>query len=272
MNTLSILEQAARNAGTVALSYFHKESHIIHKTSHQNLVTDADTAAQALIKKIITEELVKEGVSKNEIGFIGEEKLETKGTKHLFIIDPIDGTNNFASGLDYFCVSIAHIEDGVVADSVIYWPSRDVLYFAQAGSGAFKKQKGQSPIALTVKNELLENSVVFTYLSSNEEIRKSSYSLFEKIIPSIRGVRLNGSICLDLVHLCDSDNAAHIVLSFRGYIWDVAAGYLILKESGGLLVDHQGKEIIVDYTDSKKTYSFIAGHSDVVKEIASLLG
>lgn len=96
MNTVSILEQAARAAGEVALSYFHKESHITRKTSHQNLVTEADTSCQALIKKIIIDELGKHGVVESEVGFIGEEYLETKGSKHLFIIDPIDGTNYFS--------------------------------------------------------------------------------------------------------------------------------------------------------------------------------
>lgn len=271
MNTLSIIEKAARAAGDIALSYFHKESYITHKTSHQNLVTKADTSCQSLIKKIIVEELGKHNIPENEIGFIGEEKLETKGTKHLFIIDPIDGTNNFASGLDYFCVSIAHVEDGMMANSCIYWPTRDILYYAQAGSGAFKKMKQDSPIQLKVKDELLENSVLFTYLSSNEKIRKNSYGIFEKIIPAIRGVRLNGSICLDVVHLCDSENATNIVLSFRGFIWDIAAAYLILTESGGTLVDHQGKETHISFTDPSITYSFIAAHPTIAKQVSRLL-
>jgi len=114
---LDILELAARAAGEIILSYFHKESHITRKTSHQNLVTEADTSSQAIIKKIITDSLEKRGMSENEIGFIGEENLKTVGTKHSFIIDPLDGTNNFASGLDYFCISIAHVVDGQVENS-----------------------------------------------------------------------------------------------------------------------------------------------------------
>lgn len=145
MYMITILEKAARGAGGIVLSYFHKESHITRKTSHQNLVTEADTSSQAFIKKMITEAMIQRGISGNEIGFIGEENLETKGTKHTFIIDPLDGTNNFASGLDYFSISIAHVEDGAVKDGVIYWPSRDILYYAVAGKGAFKIVKGQSP-------------------------------------------------------------------------------------------------------------------------------
>lgn len=271
MNTLLILEKAARTGGKLVLSYFHKESHITRKTSHQNLVTKADTACQALIQKVIAEEMTLLGVNDSEIGFIGEENLTTQGTLHSFIIDPIDGTNNFASGLDYFCISIAHIERNVVKGAVIYWPKKDVLYYAQAGSGAFKKEKDLPPIRLQVKGELLENSVLFTYLSSDNEMRKKSYVLFEKIIPAIRGARINGSICLDLMHLCDSENATHMVLSFRGYLWDVAAAYLIVKESGGIFTDHMGNNMIVDYADPKKKYSFIAGHYEVIKALVAHL-
>jgi len=268
---LSLIELAARSAGSIVLSYFHKESHISRKTIHQNLVTEADTNSQALIQKIITEELMKRGIPESEIGFIGEEHLEHKGTKHSFIIDPLDGTNNFASGLDYFCISIAHAEDGVPTDSVIYWPSRDILYYAQVGKGAFKIVKGQSPIRLSVKDELLENCVIFTYLSSQPKYRALAFQFIEKIFTAIRGIRIQGSLCLDLVHLCDSENATHITLNFHGWLWDVAAGYLIVKESGGIFADLEGNEMHIDYSDPNKQYSFIAAHEDIVKAIVPYL-
>jgi myo-inositol-1(or 4)-monophosphatase len=144
------------------------------------------------------------------------------GTKHSFIIDPLDGTNNFASGLDYFCISIAHVVDGQVEDSVIYWPSRDILYYAQKGKGAYKKIKGQSPIRLQVKDELLENCVIFTYIPSNEKFRNLFFQFVEKIFLKVRGVRVQGSLCLDLAHLCDSENTIHITLNFHAWLGDVA--------------------------------------------------
>lgn len=268
---LTILEQSARAAGDVILSYFHKESHITHKTSHQNIVTAADLASQELIKKTIISELAKKGIAENEIGFIGEEHLEAKGTKHLFIIDPLDGTSNFASGLDYFCISIAHVENGILANAVIYWPSRNILYYAQAGKGAFKKNKRLEPVQLSVHDELLENSVVFTYLSTQKKYRTIAYPLLERLYEVVRGVRINGSLCLDLVHLCDRENATHITLNFHGYLWDVAAGALIVKESGGIFADLTGNEIQIDYFDSHKQYSFIAAHYNVVKSLLPYL-
>jgi len=268
---ITILEKSARAAGAIAMSYFHQESHITHKTSHNDLVTAADVACQAIIRDTLTKELITRGIAANEIGFIGEEHLDIKGKKHSFIIDPLDGTNNFASGLDYFCVSIAHAVDGVPVESVIYWPSRDILYYAQAGSGAYKKIKGQSPIRLSVSDELLENCVIFTYISSQSDSRARAFAFMEKIYSSIRGIRIQGSLCLDLVHLCDNENSTHITLNFHAWLWDVAAGYLIVKESGGMFSDFQGNEMTVDYLDAKKQYSFIAAHPNVVKELKRYL-
>lgn len=268
---LTILEQSARAAGDVVLSYFHKESHISQKTSHQNLVTLADVKSQERIKQSIIKSLVAQGVASEDIGFIGEERLETKGKKHSFIIDPLDGTNNFASGLDYFSISIAHVEDGILTDALIYWPSRDTVYYAHIGTGAFKKARDQKPVQLTIKDELLENSVIFTYLSSQKEYRASIYPLIERLFEVVRGLRINGSLCLDLAHLCDSENATHITLNFHGYLWDVAAGALIVKESGGIFADLKGNEIQVDCSDAKKQYSFIAAHPNVVHALKRYL-
>lgn len=268
---IDILTTAARSAGTIALSYFHKEAHISRKTSHQNLVTIADVESQECIKQSIIKALAIQGIASEDVGFIGEERLETKGKKHSFIIDPLDGTNNFASGLDYFSISIAHVEYGVLTDAIIYWPSRDTAYYAHRGTGAFKKVRDQKPIQLSIKDELLENSVIFTYISSQKKYRDLLYPLLEKLFTVVRGLRINGSLCLDLVHLCDTENATHITLNFHGYLWDVAAGALIVKESGGIFADLKGNEIQVDCSDADKQYSFIAAHPNVISKLKTHL-
>lgn len=268
---LTTLEQSARAAGDIVLSYFHKESRVSQKTSHQNLVTLADVESQECIKQSIIKSLATQGIASEDIGFIGEERLETKGKKHSFIIDPLDGTNNFASGLDYFSISIAHVEDGILTDALIYWPSRDTVYYAHIGAGAFKKVRDQKPTQLSIKDELLENSVIFTYISSQKKYRAMLYPLLEKLFAVVRGLRINGSLCLDLAHLCDTENATHITLNFHGYLWDVAAGALIVKESGGIFADLKGDEIQVDCSDAQKQYSFIAAHPNVVSKLKAHL-
>ncbi len=268
---MDILQESARSASALILSYFHKEAAVSRKTTHQNLVTKADTESQALIKKIIYKKLAERNIKKSEIGYIGEENLIVKGSKHLFIIDPLDGTNNFASGLDYFCVAIAHVQDDVLMDSIIYWPSQDTMYYATKGCGAWKQKGKNKPVRLQVKDELLENSMIFTYLSTNIEYRKKAYTFIENLFSTVRGIRIAGSLSLDLVHLCDTDNATHITLNFHGWLWDVVAGALIVQESGGILTDLKGNEIQVDCFDATKAYSFLAAHPNVITALKPFL-
>jgi myo-inositol-1(or 4)-monophosphatase len=262
----TILEKAARAAGKIELSYFHTESHITRKTSHADLVTAADVASQKCIQETITHELMQQGIPSHEIGFIGEENLSTQYTTHMFIIDPLDGTNNFASGLDYFSVSIAYFYKGVVTDSIIYWPTKDILYYASQGKGAFKIQNGTST-RMMIKDELLENSVILTYIPGNNADREKELRSMEKILPHVRGLRLYGSSCLDLVHLADTENTVHIVFYVHTKLWDLSAAYLIVQESGGICTDLKGNTILIDITSDTRDFELIAGHPNVIKEV-----
>ena len=264
---ITILEQSARAAGALIMSYFRVESNITRKTSHNDLVTIADVSSQAIIKDTVTKELIRRGIPESEIGFIGEENLSTDYRTHMFIIDPLDGTNNFASGLDYFAVSIAYFYKGIPTDAVIYWPARNTLYSASKNKGAYKKDNKGVETKLAVRDELLENSVLFTYLSSRTESIAQQFSLIQKISPQVRGVRIYGSSCIDLVHLVDRENSAHIVFYSHTCLWDLAAAYLIIYESGGICTDLRGNEIVLDISSGKRDFEVIAAHPNVVKEL-----
>jgi len=268
---LTILEKSARVAGACIISYFHKESHITHKTSHQNLVTKADTTSQSLIQQTITDMLIQQGIRVSEIGFIGEENLSTSNTTHMFVIDPLDGTNNFASGLDYFSVSIAYFKNGILTDSVIYWPVRNILYFASKGKGAYKKDEHNTVKKLCVQDEFLENSVILTYISSRKKYHQKTFTFIQNILTYIRGIRLYGSICLDMVHLSDAENNIHIVYYAHAYLWDIASAYLIINESGGICTDLSGKRIELDIASEIHEYELLAAHPNVMRELQNKL-
>src|SRR3989344_8589889 len=106
---IDVLKTAAIEAGTILLNYYKKNLTLNYKTSHKDFYTIADVESQKTIKETITKLLVKKGVDKCEIGFIGEENLNTASNKkHLFVIDPLDGTTNFTSGFDFFAISIGY--------------------------------------------------------------------------------------------------------------------------------------------------------------------
>ena len=124
---LDVLIEAAQSGGEVLLKNFRGKITVSEKTSHQNLVTEADYVSQKTIVDFITKALIQKGIGENEIGFIGEEGLYKPG-KHLFIIDPLDGTNNFASGNSYFAVSIGYYLNGTARASAIYYPTQKILF------------------------------------------------------------------------------------------------------------------------------------------------
>src|SRR3990167_1043046 len=121
---INILKSAATEAGTILLNYYKKNLTLNYKTSHKDFYTIADVESQKIIKEVITKLLVKKGIKETEIGFIGEENLSVgKNAKHLFVIDPIDGTTNFASGFDFFAISIAYFHEGTLTTGLIYRPT-----------------------------------------------------------------------------------------------------------------------------------------------------
>lgn len=273
MNTmLEILEQAARAAGSISLSYFHQESHISHKNNmHQNLVTRADTESQKKIQETIIHLLTQNGIEAADIGFIGEENLETPNAKHMFVIDPLDGTGNFASGLDYFSVSIAYFKDGVPAAGLVYWPSRDIVYSAEVGKGAWKRHANGQPKRITVADELLKNSLVLMYLSAIPKYFTKTAETIAVLAPSIRGIRLYGSTCLDVVHVADNENAAHLLVNSHLYLWDIAAVYTILREAGGVVYDFEGNEVMLNALSKQREFNAIAGHPHIVQSCLQIL-
>jgi myo-inositol-1(or 4)-monophosphatase len=273
MNTiLEILEQAARSAGTISLSYFRKESHIAHKNNmHQNLVTLADTESQKKIQETITTLLTRNGVDPADIGFIGEENLETPTARHMFVIDPLDGTGNFASGLDYFSVSIAYFENGMPTAGLVYWPSRDIVYYAEKGKGAWKHHAQGQAVQIKVADEALKNSLVLMYLSAIPKYFSKTAETIAVLAPSIRGIRLYGSTCLDVVHVADNENAAHLLVNSHLYLWDIAAVYVILREAGGVAYDFDGNEIALTTTSKQREFNAIAGHPHIVQSCLQIL-
>ena len=259
-----ILQKAVKEAAKTQLQYFRTtELDISHKTDHQNIVTKADKESQEAIKESI---LSKMDASDKEIGFIGEEDLNTEGT-HLFVIDPIDGTSNFASGIDYFCSSIAYFHEGELQAGLIYRPVHDELYFAEKGKGAILIIQGKK-VSLQMKHLNTNNLMMST--NFGETMRNADQlPLIEKLMPSYRGVRAFGAVALDLAKVAGNEIGTSV--DKGPFIWDISAGKIIIEEAGGVVFDWKGNDIELDLSDRKKRYSLIACHPDIKKSIVNLL-
>jgi myo-inositol-1(or 4)-monophosphatase len=208
-------------------------SKIQFKESSVNLVTEADTIAEEYLrehlKKIIPDALV-----------LGEEgsSREDRSAEKLWIIDPLDGTNNFAHTIPHFGVSVAYAESGIVKCGVVYDPSRDECFSASAGSGAFLND---DPISVS-KRATIQDSMIVTgfYYDRGNLMERTLLSIHRLFKANIRGIRRMGSAALDICWVASG--------RFEGYFeyqlspWDFAAGELILKEAGGVFCDVDGVE------------------------------
>lgn len=261
---IDILQKTAREAGDILLRYFEKGFKTSYKGSHKNLLTEADLASQTYISESITTALTEKGIKKDQIGFIGEERMNVAGT-HKFIIDPLDGTNNFASGFEYFNVTIAYMKNGVVLSGVVYNPINQALYFAERSKGAFKTIGGKKAKRLNMDFLPLESLLIAGILHGNTDAYRKELVVSQRIFPYVRGIRITHSTALDLANM--ASNVFGVSYSAMCSIWDIAAGRLIVEESGGVFVDWMGDNFTYDTRNPTKYYDYLACHPKLLTKI-----
>ena len=256
---IDILKKAATSAGSVLLKYYQKDLIIAYKnSSHKMLVTKADTEAQKTVFDVIIKEMVLRGFKKDEVGFIGEENLSRPGL-HTFVIDPLDGTTNFASGLPYFATSIGYFYKGILQSGVIYVPVFKEMFYAELGKGAYY-QNGKR---LKITYQPLDKSIINGYLNSATKIHNKQLKIYQNFLPKIRALRNIGSIAVELSYT--AKNIFNLSINGHACIWDIAAGSIIVSEAGGQMVDWNGKTIVPTLTQID--YQTISGHPKAIKDI-----
>ncbi len=221
--------KVVKNAGKTALTFFNSSD--LHRKfkSKRDLVTEADEK---------TEELLIAKLCKiDDIAFLSEEfNPDTDiGSKPLWIIDPIDGTTNFAAGIAPFAVSVAHYDGKVVDSAFCYLPVTDELFTAYLGEGAFLNGE-----KITVNTDydpmLCVAATGFADITHDQE--ENTLSVFASVIKKVRTIRRLGSAVTDLVYTAAGKFAFFYEAGLSP--WDVAAGALIVKEAGGIVTDFNG--------------------------------
>lgn len=253
-----ILKKAARAAAKIQLDYFRQEElDVRQKTGHNDIVTVADKKSQDVIQQTIIDEMQQQGVIAKDIGFIGEEKLQSNGS-HMFVIDPIDGTSNFATGMDYFCSSIGYFKNGVLTAGSIYRPTHDELYIAEKEKGAYLIRKGNKQELHVNNNDT--KSVFLSTEAWNQIAGEEQMEIAGRMLSQFRAMRIYGAMALDLALVAENVNG--VVLTSTGpWIWDIAAAHIILTEAGGAMYEWNGTPLIIDVAnDQKKQFQFFACH------------
>ena len=219
---------------------------------------DFVTASDKRVEKTIISEL-----EKSDYSILSEEAgiIEGKNKNKRWIIDPIDGTFNFLNGLPHFAISIAYEENGEVVLGMIFDPIKNETFAAHKGSGAFLNN---SRIRVSKKSDLKSSCLVTGGPKSASKKKESIIDEYKKIsMKTDAHIRKSGSAALDLAYVAAG--------RYDGYwqreinYWDIAAGIILIKESGGFINTVKGDDF------SKEKIDIIATNSKIHKELKDLL-
>jgi myo-inositol-1(or 4)-monophosphatase len=222
---LAVAVEAARTAGGILKENIHGAREITYK-GDINLVTEMDTRSERAVVGILRASFPGHGI-------IAEEETRiTNASGYTWIIDPLDGTTNYAHGYPCFSVSIALEHEGDVIIGVVYDPMRDELFTAQKGQGAYLNGKR---IKVSTVDELIKSLLATGFPYDRKVSEKNNMNYFHDLLMASQEVRRDGSAALDLCSVAAGRFDGFWELKLKP--WDVAAGSLIVREAGGRVTD-----------------------------------
>ena len=225
----STLIEATRAGAAEIMRFFQQSFTVSNKEGVNNLVTEADHASEKAILTVIKNQFPTHQILAEESG------AHSQNSDTKWVIDPIDGTVNFAQGIPLNCVSIGIEHQGAIVMAAVYNPHLNEFFFAEKGKGATLNDK---PIRVSEKTKTLNACLVtgFPYTYINEP--NGPLEVFERFVRKGVPVRRLGSAAIDLCWVACG--------RFDGFFeqklepWDSAAGYLIVEEAGGRVTDFKG--------------------------------
>ncbi|GAC1420313.1 MAG: inositol monophosphatase family protein [Burkholderiaceae bacterium] len=251
------VKAARRAAGIINRASFDLDRVTITEKNPNDFVTDVDKAAEQAIISVLHQ-------AYPEHAFVGEESGPSANMhdehEHVWIIDPLDGTTNFIHGFPQYCVSIALQQRGQITQAVVYDPSRNDLFTATKGAGAYLNDKR---LRVTRRDKLAE-ALIGTGFPFREMSGLEQYiEMFRIMTPRCAGLRRPGSAALDLAYVAAGRLDGFFEKGLKP--WDIAAGSLLVTESGGIMGTFKG--------DSDYLYKgdVIAGTPKVFGQMISLL-
>ncbi|MDD5163693.1 MAG: inositol monophosphatase family protein [Candidatus ainarchaeum sp.] len=221
---LSVAVKAAKEAGKIIMKGYGNIGFVRKKNDRLGNVTDIDFKAQEKIKKIILNAFP-------DAVILSEEEETHNFSDDMWIVDPLDGTNNFARGIKYFAVSIALMKNKKIVLGVVFDPVNGDLFHAEKGKGSFLNEK-----KILVSGSLqLENSTIDIGIHKREGTREKNFALFQKMYQEGSSFKHFGSAALQLSFVAAGWLDAF--LEYGLFSWDVAAGILLVEEAGGKVTD-----------------------------------
>ncbi|MBS4036356.1 MAG: inositol monophosphatase [Ignavibacterium sp.] len=226
------LIEIAKEAGEIVREGYGQTFKVEFKTGDNNLVTEIDKKSEHKIIDFIQKKYPSHSI-------LAEERGELKNdSEYLWVIDPLDGTTNFAHGLPIFSVSIGLQKNGNTIAGVVYDVMRNIIYSAEENAGAFANDK---KIKVSQSDSISKSLLVTGFPYNVKENPEKAFERFEVMTRNSRAVRRLGSAAIDFCYVAEG--------VFEGFWevhlqpWDICAGKLLVEEAGGLVTDFNGSRI-----------------------------
>ncbi len=230
---LPLALEAAQAAGAVHLKYFRKRFSVQKKSAHFDLVTQADKEAERAAVRIIRRSCAQHNI------LAEENRYPRTASAFTWIIDPLDGTNNFSCGIPIFCSSVALAYEGDVILGALYDSVHRELFWACRGGGAFLNGK---PIRVNAKRSLRAALLITGfYYKRGPQVDEALAAMGRFYRKGILGIRRFGAAALDLCAVSCGRSSGY--WEYLLSPWDFAAGMLLVREAGGLVTGKKGEDI-----------------------------
>ena len=255
---LNVAVKAARAAGAIInRAALDVEAVRISQKQVNDFVTEVDHASEKAIIETLLGAYPGHGILAEESGT----EYGAKDSDYVWIIDPLDGTTNFIHGFPVYCVSIALSVRGKIEQAVIYDPSRNDLFTATKGRGAYMNDRRIRVSKRTRLNECLV-STGFPFRTGDNF--KQYLAIMSDLMPKLAGLRRPGAAALDLAYVAAGYTEGFFETGLSP--WDVAAGSLLVTEAGGLVGNFTGD---ADFLEQNEC---IAANPKVYGQLVSILG
>lgn len=235
INTDKLFEaakEAAVEAGKIQLSFFNKKKQISHKLNEFDLVTNADKAAEEKIISVINTHFPEHDFLGEESGLHKENKSE-----YIWVIDPIDGTTNYAHNFPHFAVSIGLMYKGELVLGVVYDAFKKEMFWAAEGVGAFLNDE---KIHVSMVENLNESLLSTGFPCERADILEENLAYFREMLFKTQAIRRPGSASLDLCYVACGRLDGFWELNLSP--WDTAAGTVIIRQAGGKVTNFETEQ------------------------------
>ena len=228
-SALDVALEATATAGEIIRGGWDSDRQITFK-GRADIVTDIDLAAEKAVLEILTGAFP-------QFGILAEESQPVAGeSRYRWVVDPLDGTRNYAQSIPHFCTIVALAEEDEIVAGVVYDPVREETFTAAKGQGAFLNG---APITVSETTEIARSLLSFD-LGYVDEKAGLAIDMLRSLWPGMYSVRMMGSAGLGLAYAA----SGRVDLFFHHSLspWDVAAGLVLAEEAGGRVVDRQGNK------------------------------